>query len=124
MGEFGAALLVAFGAAVGGPLRFFVSGIIARRFGETFPWGTLAVNASGAFAIGACAALVAPAGHGWSFWITGLLGSYTTVSSLSLQTLSLSRDGDFARAALNIAGSVIIGVLMAVSGFAVFNWIG
>src|SRR5690606_35596120 len=43
---------VAAGSALGGLARFFVSGLVARAFGETFPWGTMIVNVSGAFAIG------------------------------------------------------------------------
>jgi len=36
--------LVALGSAVGGALRFLVSGLVARAVGETFPWGTMSVN--------------------------------------------------------------------------------
>ena len=43
---------VALGSALGGMARYFVSGFVARRVGETFPWGTLLVNVSGAFLIG------------------------------------------------------------------------
>src|SRR5262249_24761436 len=53
---------VALGAAIGSPARFFVSGLLGRSIGETFPWGTLAVNASGSVAIGFVAALADHAG--------------------------------------------------------------
>ena len=51
--------LVVTGSALGGVARYWLSGVVGRRVGETFPWGTMAVNVSGAFAIGAVAALAA-----------------------------------------------------------------
>ena len=110
---------VALGAAVGGPLRFFLSGLIGRTIGETFPWGTLFVNVTGSFAIGALAA-AAPFSSGppWLFAVTGILGSYTTVSSFSLQTLALARDNDRTRAAGNAGLSLMLCLLAAASGFA------
>jgi CrcB protein len=51
-----AAAMVALGAMVGTPARFFVSGVIARRFWETFPWGTLVVNVSYCAVMGVVAA--------------------------------------------------------------------
>jgi len=45
-------VLVALGATVGTPARFFVSGVVARRFGETLPWGTFVVNVSGSLLLG------------------------------------------------------------------------
>jgi fluoride exporter len=54
---------IAIGGAIGSALRFWVSGIVARQFGETFPWGTLLVNISGSFAIGFFATLTGPNGR-------------------------------------------------------------
>jgi fluoride ion exporter CrcB/FEX len=48
--------LVAGGGALGSVGRFWLSGVIGRRFGETFPWGTLLVNVSGCLVIGFFAA--------------------------------------------------------------------
>ncbi|PBS13284.1 fluoride efflux transporter CrcB [Lysobacteraceae bacterium NML93-0792] len=114
-------LSVAIGGAFGGAARFWLSGVVARRFGKTFPWGTLVVNVSGAFAIGVLAALwTERAGHAvlhvplWTGLVVGVLGSFTTVSSFSLQTLALLRDGEYARAFGNVAGS-LLGCLAAVS---------
>jgi fluoride exporter len=119
----GAALaLVAVGSAFGGAARFFVSGIVARAFGETFPWGTLAVNVSGTLAIGLlwpfAEAGVLPAPGTWQLAAAGFLGSYTTVSSFSLQTLTLLQDGDLARAAANLGGSLALCLGAAGTGLA------
>jgi fluoride exporter len=108
------------GSMLGGVVRYFVSGMIARRLGETFPWGTMTVNASGALLIGTFARLatenasILASPNPWLFAVTGFLGCYTTVSSFSLQTLTLARDGEALRAAGNVALSVSL-CLAAVS---------
>src|SRR5260221_288627 len=58
--------LVLLGGFFGGIARFFVSGFVGRRIGETFPWGTLVVNVSGALVIGALAGLARSRGGGFS----------------------------------------------------------
>ena len=104
---------VAIGGGIGSMLRFWVSGVVGRRYGETFPWGTLAVNLTGAAAIGVLAAvLLAPDGGtvlhrpAWEGLVIGVLGAYTTVSSFSLQTLALARNGEAGRAVANILLSI------------------
>lgn len=112
---------IAAGSALGGVARFFVSGVIARAVGETFPWGTLAVNASGALVIGVAAGAVRSGslswlGHAplWQTVVTGFLGSYTTVSSFSLQTLTLLNDGIWLKA----AGNVVLSLLLCLAAVA------
>jgi len=116
-------VLVTLGAMVGAPLRFLVSGAIARRFGETFPWGTLAVNVSGCLVMGAVAAFAVA--HGWpsasGAWLlvaTGFLGSYTTVSSFALQARALVGDGEFGLAAGYIGLSLLFCLAAVAGGFA------
>lgn len=101
-------IAVAVGSALGGMARFCVSGIVGRRIGETFPWGTLAVNISGALLLGLVAGAAGAPGdrHIGPFVVAGFLGSYTTVSSFSLQTLTLAQAGARRHAAANIALSV------------------
>ena len=113
----GYALLVALGGALGGAARHWVSGAVAARMGEAFPWGTLAVNASGAALIGLLAGL-AERGGLWLFLAIGVLGAYTTVSSFALQTLSLWRAGALESAALNMALSLGLCLLLATAGWA------
>jgi fluoride exporter len=114
---------VALGALIGGPLRYFISGAIARRLGETFPWGTLIVNVTGAFVIGAVGAAAAAHRLGatpaaWFFVVTGILGSYTTVSSFSLQTLALAHAAEYSRAAANIVASIGLSLAGVALGYA------
>jgi CrcB protein len=113
-------LLVCLGGAIGGMGRFLLSGFIARRVGETFPWGTMVVNVSGAFAIGVVAHAVARDGMPafWAFAVTGCLGCYTTVSSFSLQTLALAREGEWLRAGGNVLLSVVLSLGGVTLGFA------
>jgi fluoride exporter len=82
---------VAVGSALGGMARYWCSGFAARLIGEWFPWGTLIVNVSGSFVIGAFAALSAAEGpflispEQRIFVMVGLCGGYTTFSSFSLK---------------------------------------
>ncbi len=107
-------LAVAGGSALGGVGRFWLSGLAARSFGETFPWGTMLVNISGSFVIGFFAAVTGPDGR-WAagsrfspFFAVGICGGYTTFSSFSLQTLGLAQQGQMLHAAGNVVGSVIL----------------
>ena len=117
-------LSVALGSVLGAVARYFISGFVARRVGETFPWGTLFINVSGAFVIGIFGALalddasIFAEPDPWLFAVTGFLGCYTTVSSFSLQSLALARDGQRARAAGYIASSVALCLGAAAVGFA------
>ncbi len=113
-------IYIAAGSALGGATRYFVSGLVGRAVGETFPWGTLTVNLTGAFVIGIASALAAAdllAQDQWQWAVTGFLGSYTTVSSFSLQTLALLRDGEWPRAMGNVVGSLFLCLAAAAIGF-------
>lgn len=107
-------LSVAAGSAIGGVLRYWCSGFMAERIGETFPWGTLFVNVLGSILIGVFAAVTAPDARlivspaVRMFFMLGLFGGFTTFSSFSLQTLNLVQDGEWLFAAANIFGSVFL----------------
>ncbi|MBI3677682.1 MAG: fluoride efflux transporter CrcB [Proteobacteria bacterium] len=107
-------LAVALGGALGSVGRYFVSGLVATGFGETFPWGTLIVNVTGSFVIGFFGVLTGPDGRFLvsgtvrQFVMVGICGGYTTFSSFSLQTLNLMRDGEWLYVGWNVAGSVIL----------------
>jgi CrcB protein len=108
---------IALGSALGGVARYFCSGVAARLFGETFPWGTLFVNVTGSFVIGLFATLTGPDGRMFAgstarqFVMFGLLGGFTTFSSFSLQTLNLAQDSEWLQAGGNVVASVVLCLL-------------
>jgi fluoride exporter len=110
-------VLVAIGGALGSVARYWCSGLAARLFGETFPWGTLIVNVLGSFIIGIVAALSAAEGRFFIpanariFIMVGICGGYTTFSSFSLQTLNLMREGEWMSTGANILSSVVLCIL-------------
>lgn len=105
---------IAFGSMIGGVARFALSGFIAHRVGETFPWGTLVINLTGSFVIGFIATLTQPEGrfpvgsNGRQFLMTGICGGFTTYSSFSLQTLTLAQDGEWLLAGANATGTFFL----------------
>ena len=108
---------------IGTLLRYWLSGIVARRYGETFPTGTIVVNLIGCFGAGAVfhlteeRFLVDPTIR--TVILIGLLGGFTTFSSFGLQTIALLRDGEFGLAVLNVGVSNCLGLLMVWLGYIV-----
>lgn len=117
-------IAVVLGSILGGAARYFVSGVVARSVGETFPWGTLLINVSGALLIGILGGLakdntsILAQPDVWLLAVTGFLGCYTTVSSFSLQTLTLANNGQMPRALGYIVLSVALSLAAAATGFA------
>jgi len=105
---------IALGGALGTTARFWLSGVVAQSFGETFRWGNLVINVTGSFVIGFFGALTGPDGRVFvgstarQFVMVGMCGGYTTFSSFSLQTLNLINDGEWFRAGANIGLSVLL----------------
>ncbi|HDZ48591.1 hypothetical protein LCGC14_0037400 [marine sediment metagenome] len=116
-------LLVAVGGALGGMGRFAISNLLAHYLGKAFPWGTLAVNASGAFLagwlLGTLAIPTVQISPLWLLTVVGLLGGYTTVSSFSLQTIELWQSGRQRRAAINVVTTLLLGLVMVTLGWVV-----
>jgi CrcB protein len=115
---------IAIGSALGGIARYWGSGVAARLFGETFPWGTLIINVAGSFVIGFFATLTGPDGRVFvgstarQFVMVGICGGFTTFSSFSLQTLNLMNDGEWLRAGANIGASVVLCLVSVWAGHA------
>jgi CrcB protein len=107
-------LAVMAGGAVGTGMRMALASWLTAKYGETFPIGTLVVNVTGCFVIGAFAALTAPGGFlpapllVRQVVMIGVLGGYTTFSAFGLQTLDLIHAGAGLRAALNAALSLTL----------------
>lgn len=115
-------LLVGLAGLAGTLCRYWLSGALARRYGEAFPAGTLAVNLLGCFAAGFLFQLMRERGDfsetARAVVFVGLLGGFTTFSSYGLQTFALLREGSVGLAALNVVASNLLGVLMVCAGCA------
>ncbi|MET0821427.1 MAG: CrcB family protein [Aeromicrobium sp.] len=93
--------------------------------GHELPVGTLLVNVTGAFVLGALLAALALRGDDSGrrrqarlLLGTGFLGGYTTYSSLAVETDALMRDGHAALGAAYAMGSVVLGLVAALAGVA------
>ena len=121
------AMSIVLGGALGGMARFWLADFAARRWHTRFPAGILFVNASGALLAGAAAALsiggaAPPCAAVAPLVVIGFLGSYTTVSSFSLQTLALFHDGRAGQAAANIVASLVLTLGGVGLGWALVGW--
>ena len=113
----GVAVWVGIGAvgAIGAVLRFVVDGAVAARWRGAFPAGTLVVNVSGAFLLGALVGL-GPSGDAMRLAGTGLLGSYTTFSTWMLETHRAGENAQDGVMAANVLVSLAAGLGGAVVG--------
>lgn len=120
-------LCVGIGGFFGAICRHFLAGAVDRwQTLSGFPWGIFVANIVGCLLIGVFL--------GYSVYIknvseelrllliTGFLGSLTTFSTFSLQTLELFRNGQFGIGLANIGASVIIGLLAVWLGFGLMSW--
>jgi len=103
------------GAVLGAPARYFLQGKVQQLAGPGFPWGTLVVNVTGCLVIGFIATLAFErellSREARAFLMVGFLGSYTTFSSFGWETFELARELDVVRAAANIVGSILLGLV-------------
>jgi len=103
---------------VGAVGRFLIDGAISQRAGRAFPWGTLVINLSGAFLLGLLNGL-GLTGNALLLAGTATLGSYTTFSTWMLETERLAEEADTRGALVNLAVSIVAGVLAATLGRAI-----
>ncbi|MFZ0342628.1 MAG: fluoride efflux transporter CrcB [Gaiellaceae bacterium] len=106
--------------ALGALARYGVDGLVSRRLPSPFPWGTFVVNMSGAFVLGFLMTLMTEqlTTASWlrSALTIGLLGAYTTFSTLSYETYRLLEDGAVGLAAANMLGSAAVGLFAVYVG--------
>jgi CrcB protein len=111
---------IAAGGAIGAVLRFWVSSGVYHLLGRSFPFGTLAVNLIGSLAMGLLFVLLTERlalGAEWRAAILiGLLGSFTTFSTFSMETFNLIEQASYLKALLNVAVSVVACVAAAWGG--------
>lgn len=116
---------VALGSAIGGVGRYAVAKILSSVPGG-WPIATMSVNALGSLAIGALSVLLAAraATDGGDssaeamrvFWMTGVLGGFTTYSAFALETVGLAADGAPWRAVAYVISTVLLCVVAASVG--------
>jgi CrcB protein len=98
---------------IGAMARFLLDTYVSRALpGRAFPYGTLAVNLSGAFVLGVFSG-AALRGDAYEVWGVGLVGGYTTFSTWMLESHRLGEERQDALVAVNIIGSIALGVLAA-----------
>lgn len=103
-------LFIAAGGAFGAISRYGASLGVYALFGRGFPYGTLFVNVAGSFLMGVLSIMLLERlnlGPEWRAAIlVGFLGSFTTFSTFSIETLNLLEQGDIHRALLNMGLSL------------------
>ena len=116
-----APLAVALGGAVGSLARYAV-GMWVLSWSESGAWGTFIVNVSGAFMLGllmgATTARIEMHSALRDGLAVGVLGGYTTFSTLMYQSLRQLETGSPTAAVLNLTGSVAIGIAATFAGLA------
>ena len=120
-------VFIAVGGAAGAVSRYLIQGWVEGLAGGRFPWGTFAVNISGSFVLGVVFALAidrailspeirVPL-------MIGFISSYTTFSTLMLESWRLVEEGDIAFALGNIVISVVVGMVALIAGLAVGRYV-
>ncbi len=109
-------LLVGIGGFIGASLRYLISGALKNG---TFPYGTMIVNLTGSFLLGLLFFTYAFNGsvsqNAKTFLGIGILGSFTTMSTFSMETFTLMENKENIKAMLNIVlnlGGCILGVFL------------
>lgn len=114
-------LVVGAGGALGAIARYYVSDWMRATAGQTLPWGTFTVNIVGSFALGFLLVWLqaaAPNDQIRQFAAIGVLGSFTTFSTFSYETVTMLRAGEAARAGVYALGSMALGIVAVLAGIA------
>ena len=112
---------VAVGGALGAVSRYLLGSWIQSMSGGSFPWGTWTVNVLGSLLLGFAMVWLTEtlaSAELRLFVAMGFLGSFTTFSTFSFETVELIREGLWMRAGVYSLGSLAIGVLAVVAGAA------
>lgn len=110
---------VVLGSALGAPARYLLDTLIQSRHERVLPWGTWVINVSGCFALGLLTGIAqdhVTDARVMATVATGFLGSYTTFSTFTWETMRMVEDGVFVAALANIALSVAVGMAAAAAG--------
>jgi CrcB protein len=108
---------VALAGGVGAGARYAVDVAVTRMLGANLPWGILLVNVTGAFALGVVSAGVVDATGVWVLGV-GLLGGYTTFSSVAVSTALLAEERRTIASTLYAVGTFVASVAASIGGLA------
>jgi CrcB protein len=112
---------IALGSALGGVTRYALGGFVQRLAVGTFPVGTLVINVTGSFLLGFIMKLALESTmvsvEMRAFLTIGFCGGYTTFSTFSYEVAGMMEDGDYRRAALYAALSVLVSLAATFAGF-------
>jgi CrcB protein len=115
-------LAISIGAILGANVRYILGGWVGDHASSTFPWGTFVINVTGSLVIGIVLGLAADRTVPW-WWRSGIavgfLGSYTTFSTFSYETINLIRDGSYLAAVANAGGSLVLSLVAVGIGLAI-----
>ncbi len=114
--------IIGTGGSIGAILRYLISGVVQNSFqNATFPYGTIAVNLFGCLLIGIGGGLMLSrqlfSPEMRAFLFIGILGSFTTFSTFSLETFNLLKSGEIWLALIYSGSSLFVGTLAVYLGF-------
>lgn len=105
--------LISLGAILGANLRYWLGLWAANHLGTSFPYGTLIINLTGSFILGFFMILAIDRlllDPRWRiFFAVGFLGSYTTFSSYTFESLRLIMENQWLPGLFNLFGSAFLG---------------
>lgn len=118
-------LSIAAGGALGALARYAVMSRAGHFLGHGFPFGTLIVNIAGSFLLGVLIEIVAlkwsPSQEMRAFMVVGILGSFTTFSTFSLDVVVMIERGTYWPAAFYMAVSVVATIAALFAGMILFR---
>jgi CrcB protein len=117
-------VVLSIGGALGVNARYWLGVWMSQWTSPRFPWATVTINVSGSFAIGFLTTALArwlPHPQARLFVLVGFLGGYTTFSTFEFESLTLWERGEVRLAMLNVAGSVVAGLVAVSLGVVLAN---
>ncbi|WP_338666659.1 fluoride efflux transporter CrcB [Pseudodesulfovibrio methanolicus] len=115
-------LYISLGGAAGALARYYLSGVVQRMAGGSFPAGTFAVNMAGCLLFGAVWGFfenrLLPGSEVRLLVLTGFMGAFTTFSTYMFETATLVKSAQMAMALVNVVGQSVAGLALVLTGIA------